>query len=105
MRMLLRAAIPTETGNAAIKAGTFGATVQSILADLKPEAVYFYLDDIGQRTASIVFDMQDVSQMPAIGEPWFLAFGAKISLRPAMTLQDLAAAGPGMEAAVKKYGK
>jgi hypothetical protein len=49
--------------------------------------------------------MQDVSQMPAIGEPWFLAFGAKISLRPAMTLQDLAAAGPGMEAAVKKYGK
>jgi hypothetical protein len=102
--MLLRVAIPTEAGNAAVKAGTLGATINGILAGLKPEAVYFFLDDSGQRTASIVFDMQDSSQMVAIAEPWFLAFGAKISLRPAMTPQDLAAAGPGMEDAVKKYG-
>jgi hypothetical protein len=105
MRMLLRVAIPTEAGNAAVKAGTLGPTINAILAGLKPEAVYFFLDDSGQRTASIIFDMQESSQMVAIAEPWFLAFGAKISLRPAMTPQDLAATGPGMEDAVKKYGK
>jgi hypothetical protein len=41
----------------------------------------------------------------AVAEPWFLAFNAKITVRPAMNLQDLAAAGPGFERDVKTYGK
>jgi hypothetical protein len=32
---------PVETGNAAAKVGKLGATIASILGDLKPEAVYF----------------------------------------------------------------
>jgi len=47
MRMLLRVSIPTETGNAAVKAGTLGSTIERILAELKPEAVYFFADDEG----------------------------------------------------------
>ena len=50
MRYLLKVNIPVHSGNAAAKAGKLGATIQSILADLKPEAVYF-ADDKGQRTA------------------------------------------------------
>ena len=42
MRMLLRVSIPVETGNAAAKAGTLGPTIERILANLKPEAAYFY---------------------------------------------------------------
>ena len=72
MRMLLRVSIPVEAGNAAIQAGTLGSTIERILADLKPEAAYFFADDSGQRSGSIVFDMQDSSQIPAIAEPWFL---------------------------------
>jgi hypothetical protein len=34
---------------------------------------------------SIVFDMKDTSQIPAVAEPWFLAFNAKVSFRPIMT--------------------
>src|SRR5205085_11860977 len=56
MRMLLRVSIPVESGNAAAKAGTLGSTVERILADLKPEAAYFFADDDGQRSGSIVFD-------------------------------------------------
>ena len=104
MRMLLRVSIPVETGNAAAKAGTLGATIERILADLKPEAAYFYADDNGQRSGSIVFDMTDSSQIPAVAEPWFLAFNAKLSFRPIMNPQDLAAAGPSIAAAVQQYG-
>ena len=105
MRMLLRVSIPVEAGNAAAKAGTLGSTVEKILADLKPEAAYFFPDDNGQRSGSIVFDMKDSSQIPAIAEPWFLAFNAKISLRPVMNPQDLATAVPSINKAGQQYGK
>lgn len=105
MRMLLRVSIPVETGNAAAKAGTLGPTLDQILADLKPEAAYFFADDEGNRSGSIVFDMKDTSQIPAIAEPWFLAFNARISFRPVMNPQDLAAAGPSITKAAQKYGK
>jgi hypothetical protein len=103
--MLLRVSIPVEAGNAAAKAGTLGSTVEKILADLKPEAAYFFPDDNGQRSGSIVFDMKDSSQIPAIAEPWFLAFNAKISLRPVMNPQDLATASPSITKAGQQYGK
>ena len=105
MRMLLRVSIPVEEGNAALKAGTFGPTVQRILAELKPEAAYFFADDNGNRSASIVFDMQDPAQIPAVAEPWFFAFNAKVSFRPVMTPQDLGAAMPAITKAVEQYGK
>jgi hypothetical protein len=94
-----------ETGNAAAKAGTLGSTIEQILADLKPEAAYFFADDNGQRSGSIVFDMKDSSQTPAVAEPWFLAFNAKVSLRPVMNPQDLAKAGPAIGKAAKQHGK
>jgi hypothetical protein len=105
MRTLLRVSIPVEAGNAAAKAGTLGTMVEKILADLKPEAAYFFADDNGNRSGSIVFDLKDPSQIPAVAEPWFLAFNARVSFRPIMNPQDLAAAGPAIAAAVKQYGR
>ena len=105
MRTLLRVSIPVETGNAAAKAGTLGSTIEKLVGALKPEAVYFYADDDGQRCGSIVFDMQDTSQIPAVAEPWFLAFNAKVSFRPVMNAEDLAKATPGIAKAVKEFGK
>ncbi|MBV8809200.1 MAG: hypothetical protein JO033_11045, partial [Acidobacteriaceae bacterium] len=87
------------------KAGTLGSTVEKILQDLKPEAAYFFADDNGQRSASIVFDMKDTSEIPAIAEPWFHAFNAKLSFRPIMNPQDLAKAGPSIGKAADQYGK
>ena len=103
MRMLLRVSIPVEAGNAAARAGTLGSTIDRIVADLKPEAAYFMADDNGDRSASIVFDMKETSQIPAIAEPWFLAFNAKVSLRPVMSPQDLAAGGPAIATAAKNF--
>jgi hypothetical protein len=49
--------------------------------------------------------MKDPSQIPAVAEPWFLAFNAKVSLRPVMTPQDLAKAGPAIAKAAKQHAK
>ena len=92
-----------ETANDLARKGTLGQTIQSIMEDLKPEAAYFVADD-GQRTAVFVVDIDDMSQLPAIAEPWFLAFDADFNGVPAMTADDLAKAGPSIEAAAKKYG-
>jgi hypothetical protein len=102
MRCLLKVSIPVETGNATISDGSLGKTIESILADLKPEAAYFAADN-GKRTGFIFFDLKDASQIPAVAEPWFLAFDAHIKFHPAMNLDDLKKATPGIEKAVKNY--
>jgi hypothetical protein len=104
MRMIMTVSIPVEAGNAAVRNGTLGSTIQRILGDLKPEAAYFAEDD-GMRTGYIFFDMKDSSQLPAIAEPWFLAFNARLSVRPAMNAQDLTAGMPGMARAAENFGK
>jgi hypothetical protein len=103
MRFLLKAEWPVEAGNAAIKDGSLSKTIESILDDLKPEAAYFLASN-GKRTALLIVDMKDASQIPALAEPWFLAFKASLEVVPVMVPDDLKKAGPAIEQAVKKYG-
>lgn len=103
MRMMLKVNMCTEAANQLARQGKLGSTIQSILADVKPEAAYF-MDDDGVRTGYIFFDLPDSSAVPALAEHWFLALNAKVSFRPAMNAADLGKAASGIEAAVKKYG-
>jgi hypothetical protein len=100
MRFLLKANIPVEAGNAAAKAGKLGTTIQSILADLKPEAVYF-TEQGGERSAILVIEIGNPSEAPKFAEPFFLNFNAKCQLRIAMSPDDLKKAG--LEALGKKW--
>ena len=102
MRCLLKVSIPTAIGNERIVDGSLGKTIESILNDINPEAAYF-CEEHGARTGIIVCNVKDESEIPAIAEPWFLAFDAQVEFHPAMTLADLKKAGPGLERAVKKY--
>jgi hypothetical protein len=104
MRCLLKASLPVAEGNAAIADGTLGPTITSILSDLKPEAAYF-AQDKGARTAFVFFNLENASQIPAVAEPWFLAFNAHVEIHPAMNIEDLKNATPGIENAVRKYAR
>jgi hypothetical protein len=48
MRVMLRASIPVEVGNAAIKDGSLPKKTQAILNELKPEAAYFSVMNTGR---------------------------------------------------------
>ena len=104
MRFLMKVSLPVEKANAAAKDGSLASTIQSILAELKPEAAYFATDGQGRRSGYIFFDMQEPSQIPAVAEPWFLAFDAAVEIVPSMKPVDLAKAEPHIKKAAKKYG-
>ena len=101
MRFLFKISIPVEAGNAAAKEGSF-KSIQTILEQQKPEAVYFIAEG-GRRTGFLIMNMDDASELPAIAEPWFLALNAAIEVTPAMVPADLEKAGPAIEKAVKTY--
>jgi len=99
----MKVTLPVDAGNAAVRNGSLGPTIQKILADLKPEAAYF-AEDSGTRAGYIFFQIDDSSELPAVAEPWFLAFNAALTVRPAMTVEDLSKAVPAFERAAKTYG-
>ena len=104
MRMMIRVAMPTEAANAHIADGSFAGLMQNYMGEIKPEAAYFVAEG-GVRTAYFFVDMTESSQLPAFCEAPFLAYNAEVDVTPAMNLDDLKAAMPAIEAAVKKYAR
>ena len=90
MRMLLKAQMDTEAANRAIADGSMPEAMGRIMDMLQPEAAYFAPLD-GKRTALIVFDLKDPSQIPVVSEPFFNVMNAKVEFTPVMTRDDLAA--------------
>jgi hypothetical protein len=92
--MLLNVSMPHEPFNTAVRDGSVGEKLDRILKETKPEAVYF-TERAGHRGAILIFDLADPSKIPAVAEPWFLAFSADVEFRIAMTPEDLKKAGLG----------
>ena len=92
MRMLMYITLPNGPFNAAVKDGTAGAKLNRILEATKPEAIYF-TDHDGLRGAVAIVEVSAVSKIPALCEPWFLTFEAKVETAIAMTPDDLKKSG------------
>ena len=88
MRMMIKAQLDTVAAGDSIESGRMPQVMQHAMEQLKPEAAYFGPDG-GKRTAFIVFDMQDPSQLPALTEPMFREFHANIEVFPVMNRDDL----------------
>jgi hypothetical protein len=88
MRMMMKVQMDTEAGSRAIADGSMPQLMQETLGRLQPEAAYFGPEN-GIRTAFIVFDLQDPSELPSISEPLFSAVKANIQMFPVMDREDL----------------
>jgi hypothetical protein len=101
---MLSFSIDPERGDALIKEGRMGETMETILQALQPEAAYF-TDVEGTRGGYLIIDMEDGSQMPAMTEPLLLGLGATVHMQPVMTPEDLrGAAGEALQRMGQKYG-
>jgi hypothetical protein len=90
--MLLNVVLPHEPFNTAVRNGTAGATINRILEEIKPEAVYF-TEQNGHRGAILIVNVNRPSEVPALAEPWFLNFNADCQFRIVMSPEDLQQAG------------
>ena len=103
MKYIMKLRMSIEKGNEALRDPDFGHKLSGLLAEIKAEAAYF-TTICGQRGAYIVLNINDPSEIPAISEPFFLWLNADIDFLPVMIPEDLAKAGPGIAAAVQKWG-
>ena len=92
MKMLMNIDFPHEPFNTLVKEGKAGEIINRILNEIKPENTYFTEQD-GARSALLVFNVTDPSQIPSYAEPFFLVFNADCRFRIAMTPDDLSASG------------
>jgi len=100
MRVLVKVSMPVEAGNVAARNGF--QTLESILQELKPEAAYFYAEH-GKRSALLIIEMAETSRIPAIAEPFFMAFNATVEFHPVMVPEDLRKAAPDIHRAAQQY--
>jgi hypothetical protein len=88
MRMLMKVQMDVEAGNRAIRDGSWEQVMGRFMEQVKPEAVYFTAE-AGKRTGFIFVDLQDVSDIPSLAEPFFMSVNASIDFSPVMTVDDV----------------
>ncbi len=101
MKIMMIAKNPHEQFNAAVRDGSAGKKLRTILEETRPESVYFTEID-GKRATVMVVDLEDASKIPSLAEPWFLSFNSDVEFHPVMSPEDLAKAG--LEELGKKWG-
>lgn len=92
MRMLMEISFPHDEFNEHVENGSIGETIDRIVKETKPEAIYFTNID-KQRGAIAIVDVKKASDIPALCEPWFLKFNADIDVKICMVPKDLGEAG------------
>jgi hypothetical protein len=88
VRMMMKVQMDTQAASQAVADGSLPQLMQDMMGRLKPESAYFGPED-GVRTAFIVFDLQDPSQLPSLTEPFFSKLKATVRMFPVMDREDL----------------
>lgn len=88
MRVMARITIPVGPGNKAISDGSIGKLMQDASERWRPEAMYFTTFE-AKRTAYVVFDLPDSTDIPSFAEPFFAGLDADLEIFPVMNGEDL----------------
>jgi hypothetical protein len=102
MRVMIKFAIPVEAGNEAIRTGKLQRVFEQLIADLKPEAGYFFPEG-GERAGFFIVDMADSSNIAEIAEKFFFGLNARIEMVPVMAADDLKNALGSVPATIGRY--
>jgi hypothetical protein len=108
MLFFVRATVPTVGGNRLFFAGTMTPTIEEIVAQLKPKAIFFRAIEkgptAGMKAINLLVDLESAAQVKSVVEPLFAPMEAKVEYDQVLSHGDLQAMLPTMEANVKKYG-
>jgi len=96
VRFIIRAQIPAEAGNRMVKDPNFLNDIEKHISNIKAEATYFF-EAGGDRVMVFVADIPSADMIPAIAEPLFQKYSAKVEFHPVMVLDDL-------KKAIAKFG-
>src|SRR5215468_5205509 len=102
MRVMIKFALPVESGNTAIRTGKLAKVMGQITEELKPEAAYFYPLD-GERGGFFIVDMKDSSQIVEMAERFFFGLNAKVEFVPVMSASDLEKGLAGVQEIIEQY--
>jgi hypothetical protein len=86
--MMMKVQMDTQAASQAVADGSLPQLMQDMMGRLQPESAYFGPED-GVRTAFIVFDLQDPSQLPSLTEPFFSKLKATVRMFPVTDREDL----------------
>ena len=101
MRFMLTFRVPMDEGNAGIKDGSLGQTLETIIDEIKPEAAYFGPIE-GARGGYLVVNFDEPSQLASFAEPLFLGLGATIQMSRVFTPDELPTQT--LQQVAQKYG-
>lgn len=89
MKFLVRMHMPTEHGNKMLQDPiAFQKKMESVLNQIKPEAVYFAPIE-GERGIYMIVNLPSADMIAGISEPLWMAFNCKLDFTPVMGLSDL----------------
>jgi hypothetical protein len=87
MRFVIRARIPTESGNKLVQDPNFITKLEEYINRIKPEASYFMPVE-GQRSMAFIVNIERNDQLPSTVEQLF-QWGANVDVIPVMNFDDL----------------
>ena len=103
MRMMVTFSFPADSGNDIVRSGKIDQIFGNLMADLKPEAAYMYPVD-GHRGGHMILNVTDSSGVADIGEKFWFALKAHVTMTPVMNGEDLQKGLAGIGDIVKRYG-
>lgn len=104
MRILLRAVIPAEAGNHGLQSGKWQRVTTDFMKEFNPECMYFVIEN-GFRNIYVVANIDKVTDIPALSEPWFQGLNAEVEVMPALTFDEMDEAGPAIAMAIGNYAE
>jgi hypothetical protein len=89
MKFLVRLHMPTEHGNKMLQdPNAFQKKMESVLNQIKPEAVYFAPIE-SEGGIYMIVNIPSADMIAGIAEPLWMTFNSKLDFTPLMELSDL----------------